>query len=190
MDEGAASRNANDVLMLRAQLKSLGERSVIVNKAVLETEKSRDELHNQIEQIEQRLKPKRALTDDDAGDTHDLLAEFDNCDLSDHRREGTRVQNRCNVKVGSRDNQQKPHTGKCGFFHHTRLGLVGWISSAGIRNCEKRVADIVVRELKRAKPGAWDCIQAREVWSTEEEANMWSGHFWICKFGTVPGSMT
>jgi hypothetical protein len=28
VDEGAASRNANDVLMLRAQLKSLGERRV------------------------------------------------------------------------------------------------------------------------------------------------------------------
>ncbi len=63
-------------------------------------------------------------------------------------------------------------------------------SSAGIRNREKRVADIVVRELKRAKPDAWGCIQAREVWSTEEEANMRPGHFWICKFGTVPGSMT
>jgi hypothetical protein len=28
------------------------------------------------------------------------------------------------------------------------------------------------------------------VWSTEEEANMRPGHFWIYKFGTVPGSMT
>ncbi len=41
-----------------------------------------------------------------------------------------------------------------------------------MRNHEKRVADIVVRELKRAKPGVWGCIQAREVWSNEEEANM------------------
>jgi len=63
-------------------------------------------------------------------------------------------------------------------------------SSAGIRNREKRVADTVVKELKRAKPGAWACIQAREVWSTEEEANMRPGHFWICKLGTVPGSMS
>jgi hypothetical protein len=47
-----------------------------------------------------------------------------------------------------------------------------------------------VRELKRAKPGAWGCIQAREVWSTEEEVNMRPGHFWICQFETVPGSMT
>jgi hypothetical protein len=47
-----------------------------------------------------------------------------------------------------------------------------------------------VHLLKRAKPGAWACIQAREVWSTEEEANMRPGHFWICKLGTVPGSMS
>jgi hypothetical protein len=79
----------------------------------------------------------------------------------------------------------------------TRTKQTAWIedqftvtSSAGIRNREKRVADIVVRELKRAKPGAWACIQAREVWSTEEEANMRPGHFWICKLGTFPGSMS
>ena len=47
-----------------------------------------------------------------------------------------------------------------------------------------------MRELKRDKPGAWGCVQAREVWSTEEEAHMRPGHFWICKFGTVPGSMS
>jgi hypothetical protein len=44
-----------------------------------------------------------------------------------------------------------------------------------------------VRELKRTKPDG--CIQVREVWSTDEEGNMWSGHFWICKLGTVPDSM-
>jgi hypothetical protein len=44
-------------------------------------------------------------------------------------------------------------------------------SSVGIRNHEKRVADIVERELKRAKPGAWCCVQAREELSTEEEAH-------------------
>ena len=27
------------------------------------------------------------------------------------------------------------------------------------------------------------------MWSTEEEAHMRPGHFLICKFGTVPGSM-
>ncbi len=63
-------------------------------------------------------------------------------------------------------------------------------SSVDIRNRDKRVSDIVVRELKRAKPDEWGCIQAREVWSTEEETTMWSGHFGICKLGTVPGNMS
>jgi hypothetical protein len=45
-------------------------------------------------------------------------------------------------------------------------------ASAEIRNHENRVAEIVVRELKRAKPGAWGCVQTREVLSTEEEAHM------------------
>ncbi len=78
MDEGTASRNANDVLMLRAQLKSLGERAVIANKTALETEKTRDELHNQIEHIEAQLHPKRTRTHDDAGDAHEMLAEVEN----------------------------------------------------------------------------------------------------------------
>ncbi len=64
MDEGVASHNANDVMMFRTQLNSLGKRVVIDNKVVLEAEKARDELHNQIEQIEQRLHPKRPHTDE------------------------------------------------------------------------------------------------------------------------------
>ena len=47
-----------------------------------------------------------------------------------------------------------------------------------------------MRELKRAKHDVWGYVQAREVWSTEEETHLRPGHFWICKFGTVPGSMT
>jgi hypothetical protein len=86
-DEGATSRNANDVLMLRAQLKSLGERAVIANKAALEAEKARDELHNQIEQIEQRLHPKRARSHEDGdGDAHEMLPEVDDWDLRVHRQ--------------------------------------------------------------------------------------------------------
>ncbi len=127
-DEGAASLNANEVLMLHSRLKIIQARAAQAYTAVLETEKQRDELHNQIEQIEEQLQPKRARTHADGGDAHEMLAEVDNWDLRDHLREGTRVQNRRNVQVGSRDNQQKPRTGKDGFLLHTCLGLVGWIA--------------------------------------------------------------
>jgi hypothetical protein len=127
-DEGAASLNANQVLMLHIRLKIIQARAAQANKAALEAEKEKDELHTHLEEIEEQLQPKRARSDADAGDAHEICAEVDNWDLRDHRREGTRVQNRRNVQVGSRDNQQKPRPGKDGFLHHARLGLVGWIS--------------------------------------------------------------
>ncbi len=68
---------------------------------MLEAEKARDELHNQIEQIEEQLHPKRGHTHDDAGDVHEMIAEVDNWDLGDHRQQATRVQNRHNVQFGS-----------------------------------------------------------------------------------------
>jgi hypothetical protein len=92
--EGTTSHNTNDVLMLRTQLKSLGERTVITNKSALESEKARDELHNQIDHIEQRLYPKRVRCHDDA---HEMITEVDNWDLIDHRQKATRVKNRRNI---------------------------------------------------------------------------------------------
>ena len=102
------------------------QRAAEANKATLESEKERDELHNQIEQIEEQLQPKKARTHADAGDAHEMLAEVDNWDLRDqathvqNRQQATRVQNRRNVQVGSHMNQAKPHTGTDGFLHHTR----------------------------------------------------------------------
>jgi hypothetical protein len=53
-DEAAASFNANDVLMLHRSLKMIQQPAPEANKGVLEEEKERDELHNQIEQIEEQ----------------------------------------------------------------------------------------------------------------------------------------
>jgi predicted transcriptional regulator len=48
-DEGAASLNANQVLILHSRLKIIQARAAQMNKTVLEVEKQRDELHTQIE---------------------------------------------------------------------------------------------------------------------------------------------
>jgi hypothetical protein len=123
------SPDTANVMQAMMKLEQAKVRAKTANKVTLEAEKERDAAATAVEELKRQLQPKRPRTDDDAGDAHDLLAEFDNWDLRDHRREGTRVQNRRNVQVGSRDNQQKPpRTGKDGFLHHTRLGLVGWIS--------------------------------------------------------------
>ncbi len=134
-----------------------------------------------IEEIEEQLQPKRAHSDADAGDAHEIHAENDNWDLRGHRREETSQSSGPDLLVsGCTSSNQTAWT-------EDQFTVT---SSVGIRNREKRAADTVVRELKRDKPGEWACIQAHEVWSTEEEANMCPGHFWICKLGTVPGSMS
>ncbi len=104
------------------------QRAAEANKDALEAEKERHELRNQIEQIEEQLHPKRARTHDAAGDAHEVLAEVENWDLRDHRQQATRVQNRRNVQLGSRQNQVKPRAGTNDFLHHTRLGFVGLIA--------------------------------------------------------------
>ena len=88
------SCNVNDVLMLRVKPQSVEEHGVITNKSVLETEKERNKLHKELEDIEVKLQGKR-----------------------EHR-----AQNRRNVSLGSLHDQQKSYTVKDGFFLHVRRG--------------------------------------------------------------------
>jgi hypothetical protein len=46
----------------------------------------------------------------------------------------------------------------------------------------------VSRELEKAKPDKWGCVQTRELWSPQEERQVRPGHFWLLKFGKIPGS--
>ena len=93
----------------------------------------------------------RAHTHDDAGDAHEMLTEVDNWDLSVHHRETTHVKTRRNVQVE-----------------------VLWSKSrsSGIRHRNTRVAEIVVREIQKAKPGKWGYVQTREIWSPKENEQM------------------
>ncbi len=86
------------------------QRATEANKAALEAEKERDELHNQIEQIEEQLHPKRSHTHDTAGD-HEVFVEVENWDLRDHLQQATRVQTRRNVEI----------TGGSGDFYLCRM---------------------------------------------------------------------
>ena len=61
-------------------------------------------------------------------------------------------------------------------------------TSSGIRDRDTRVAEIVTRELQKAKPGKWGYVQAHELWSPQEERQVRPGHFWLMKFGKVPGT--
>jgi hypothetical protein len=65
--------------MLHSKLKIIQAGAAQANKAALEAEKARDELHNQIQQIEEQLQPKRPRTDDDSGDAHEMLVHTSGC---------------------------------------------------------------------------------------------------------------
>ncbi len=107
------------------KLEQANARAKTANKVALEAEKEKDAAEKAVEELKRQLQPKRAPSNADAGDAHEIHAEVDNWDLRDHRREGTRVQNRRNVQVGSRDNQQKPRPGKDGFLFTPVLVWLG-----------------------------------------------------------------
>ncbi len=67
------SRNAHDVLMLRAKRLWRNALSSRI-KTVLEAEKERDKIHKEPELIEVQLPGKRAHTHDDTGDGHEMLS--------------------------------------------------------------------------------------------------------------------
>jgi hypothetical protein len=103
------NQDAPNVLQAMMKLEKANVRAKTANKVALEAEKEKDAAEKAVEELKRQLQPKRAHSDADAGDTHEILAEVDNWDLRDHRRQGTRVQNRRNVQVGSRINQQQAH---------------------------------------------------------------------------------
>ena len=120
--------DAPNVLQAMMQLQQAKSRAEAANKLALEAETERDAAEKAVEELKRQLQPKRPRTDNDAGDAHEVLAEVENWDLRDHRQQATRVQNRRNVQLGSRQNQAQPRAGTDGFLHHKRLGLVGWIA--------------------------------------------------------------
>ena len=82
--------------------------------------------------------------------------------------------------------------------------------ASGIKEREKRIAETLAKQLPKAKPGVWGCVQvgfrierqpscdclhalltccdvtvvqARELWSTKEEVHLRPGHHWLFEFG-------
>jgi len=42
---------------------------------------------------------------------------------------------------------------------------------------------MIAKELTKAKPGAWRCVQTREMLSTDEQVRLRPGHHWLFEFG-------
>jgi predicted nucleic acid-binding Zn-ribbon protein len=68
------------------QLQQVKSRAEAANKFALEEEKKRDAAEKAVEELKRQLQPKRARSDDDAGDAHEVFTEVENWDLRDHRQ--------------------------------------------------------------------------------------------------------
>jgi len=70
--------DAPNVLQAMMQLQQAKSRAEAANKLALEAEKERDVAEKAVEELKRQLQPKRASTDDDAGDAHEMLASVSN----------------------------------------------------------------------------------------------------------------
>ena len=59
------------------KLEQVKRRAKTTNKVALEVEKEKDDDDKAVEELKRHLQPKRARTDDDAADAHEMLAEVD-----------------------------------------------------------------------------------------------------------------
>ena len=126
------------------QLEQTYTHAKATNKVSLETEQEKDTAEKSMEELKRQMQPKRARTHDNAGE---ILAEVDNnWDLIVHRRETTRVKNVVMCKSGL-----------------SRINRILTQVRTGIWDRDKRVAEIVVRELEKTKPDKWGCVQSRAV---------------------------
>jgi hypothetical protein len=67
-----------ELACLQELLKRLQDRhEKTANKVALEAEKERDAAETAVEELKRQLQPKRARTDDDAGDAHEMLVNVD-----------------------------------------------------------------------------------------------------------------
>jgi hypothetical protein len=158
------SLDTPNVLKVMIQFEQVKVLVKTTKKVALKTEKEKDVAFKEVEKVKRQLEPKRARTDDDAGDAHDLLVEFDNCGLRDHRREGmvedtdpTPVDqiSWCKfVLTPSRPFGQKTNL----LLHHHHQCVLSLVPTARIVIRDVRVGEIVEREVEKTKPDKWGCV--------------------------------
>ena len=110
------------------RMSALQARAEGVNKAALDIEQQKDALAKEIEEMQRVLDPKRArseATEEETDGPQQCMAEWQ---LPDHRREMSRVMNRREIELGSRESAPAPRTGQQGYLHHSRTGLVGAVA--------------------------------------------------------------
>ena len=113
-----------------ARLAAAREAADAAGARALAAEKERDAAAAEVERLERELDPKRVEEAEEEDGPGPSMGDWT---LVDHRRETTRVMNRRAIEpvaAPAREPREprEPRTGKDGYLHHRRLGLVGAVA--------------------------------------------------------------
>ena len=110
-----------------ARLAAAREAADAAGARALAAEKERDAAAAEVERLERELDPKRVEEAEEEDGPGPSMGDWT---LVDHRRETTRVMNRRAIEPVAAPTREprEPRTGKDGYLHHRRLGLVGAVA--------------------------------------------------------------
>jgi len=123
-----AEAETTDVFAAMIRLRDLRKIADEANVAALAAEKAKDAAEAEVVALERALDPKRRRTDEPPSEVEEPEQVANDWDLADHRREMTRVMNHRGIEIGSNDSERSLRTGRDGYLHHTRTGLVGAVA--------------------------------------------------------------
>ncbi len=123
--------------VVQDRAKAAQDQEKATKKVALEVEKDNDAAQNEVQELQRVMEPKRARTNATTDNDHEECDDqsSDDMDIADYRRETARIQKRCSVALGSREDVPTPQKGQTGPMEHSRLGLVGWIAYWSLGNC-------------------------------------------------------
>lgn len=135
----SSSGTTPNVVEAMMRLSALKARAESINKAALEIEQQKDALAKEVEEMQRVLDPKRPRTEATKEETDGPQESMGNWALPDHRREMTRVVNRRDIELGSRESAPIPPTGKQGYLHHSCVVCLALTSSSRLGEvaCER-----------------------------------------------------
>ena len=116
-----------DALQAMMRLRAAKQAAAEANAAVVAAERAKEAAEAEVEAYERAL-GKRPRTEAEQTEAEGPTSSIDEWDYADHRREMTRMINRRAIEIGSKEHERELRTGKDGYLHHARMGLVGAVA--------------------------------------------------------------
>jgi len=116
-----------DAFHAMMRLQAAKQAAAEANAVVFAAERAKEAAEAEVEAYERAL-GKRPRTETEQTEAEGPVASTEDWDYADHRREMKRVMNRRVIEIGSNETERELRTGKDGYLHHGRTGLVGAVA--------------------------------------------------------------